>query len=287
MFTRQKILLGLMKNVQKPMPKIQLVKLAFLFAQEKELPQLKSFYRFVPYQYGPFSFHLYHDLERMIDTGYLASTSKGAVSISGRVQIPKTDNGIGFEIDTFLKKYGEKTAKKLTEHVYASYPWFTINSSKPKQRKEIRPVADIAVYTAGYEAMLVDEFMNLLLKQGILRLIDIRHNPVARRYGFHKTTLSKICGHLGIDYHHIQKLGIPPELRTSLNSPDDYQVLFSHYKNSVLKSNRLEINQVADMVKEKPSVLVCMEADKNFCHRKLLAQKVSEISSLPVIELRR
>ena len=56
MFTRQKIILGLMKNAQKPMPKTQVVKLAFLFAQEKELPQLKSFYRFVPYKYGPFFF---------------------------------------------------------------------------------------------------------------------------------------------------------------------------------------------------------------------------------------
>lgn len=287
MYTRQKILLGLMKHARKSMPRIKLVNLAFLFFQEKDFPQLKRFYHFVPYKSGPFSFHLDHDLEKMVRTGYLASNSAGAVSISGRSPVPETDTGLAVEIDTFLKKYMGMATKNLCKHVYKNYPWFTINASKPKLRLKDRPIADIAVYTAGYESMQVDEFMNMLLTSGMLRLIDVRYNPVARQYGFHKATLSKICGDLGIDYHHVQELGIPPELRISLNSPDDYQVLFNHYKNSVIKSNRLAINKVTEMVKELPSVLVCMEADANYCHRKILAQEVSDACSLPTIELRR
>lgn len=287
MFTRQKILLGMLKRTPKAMSKTQLVKLAFLFSKERKFSQIKSFYGFVPYKFGPFSFHIYHDLQRMIDTGYLVSNSAEAISISGKVPVPEVDSGLSFEIDSFLHKYLHISTKDITKHVYKNYPWYTINSSNPKLRLNKRPIADIAVYTAGYESMQIDDFMNMLLKCGVLRLIDVRHNPVARRYGFHRKTILKICNHLGIEYYHTPELGIPPELRTYLNSPEDYSELFNHYNNTVLMTEKASIRKVTNIVLEKPSVLVCMEADRNYCHRKLLSQKISDASSLPIIELRR
>ena len=86
------------------------------------------------------------------------------------------------------------------DYVYRQYPWFTVNSKR--QQNAARPVAALAVYTAGYEGQQVDAFLNMLMRNGIQQLLDVRNNPVSRRYGFHKTTLGRLCKSLDIEYVH-------------------------------------------------------------------------------------
>jgi len=287
MYIRQKIILSFIKNALRPVSKTQLVKWAFLFAQEKDLAKLKHFYRFVPYKYGPYSFSLYYDLNGLVNTSYIVTSPKGSISVSGEVPIPPVDKDVEFEIQIFLNKYKNFSYKRLTEHVYNSYPWYSINASNPELRINKRPKARKAVYTAGYESLQIDEFMNFLMRYGIHQLVDIRNNPVARRYGFHKSTLSNICGKLDIDYHHFPELGIPSELRSSLSSPEDYDTLFKGYNRTVLAKQKDSIDSVAKLIRRKPTVLVCMEADDKFCHRRLLANRISKATSLPFTELKR
>ena len=286
MYVRKKILLSLLNNSKKPATRLQMVKWAFLLANEFKHPQLKSFYTFVPYKFGPFSFSLYRDLDGLIDNTYIKSDSKGSLSLSQKVAAPKVEGKLALDIALFIRKYKKLSDKDLKKYVYKNYPWYTINASNQKHRLESRPNADNAIYTAGYESLQVDEFMNLLLKNGIHQLIDVRNNPVARRYGFHKKTISYICKQLEIDYFHFPQLGIQSKIRFKLLSKDDYSTLFKIYKEEILSNETKAIQKVADMVKEKASVLVCMEADNNYCHRKLLAQGVEKLTSLPLIELR-
>ncbi|NJM48439.1 MAG: DUF488 domain-containing protein [Alkalinema sp. RU_4_3] len=74
--------------------------------------------------------------------------------------------------------------------------------------------------------------MNLLLESGISRLIDVRFNPISRRFGFHRSTLGRLCGFLGIDYQHLPELGIPGSEREDLGASSQYESLFSNYRNS-------------------------------------------------------
>jgi uncharacterized protein (DUF488 family) len=105
---------------------------------------------------------------------------------------------------------------------------------------------------------------------------------VARRYGFHGSTLGRLCGELGLDYLHFPELGIASEERRSLASPADYEALFVRYGRTTLRRERGAVREVARLSAEKPSVLVCFEADPARCHRTLVAKAVSRETGLPV-----
>jgi len=44
----------------------------------------------------------------------------------------------------------------LIDRVYAAHPWFTMNSESVHKRRVNRPTAAPAVYTVGYEGIMVD-----------------------------------------------------------------------------------------------------------------------------------
>ena len=269
MLIRQKVILSLIDQVGGQMPdgtrekvsRLQLVKWAFLLEKETKM---KTFYQFVPYHYGPFSFTLYHELEGLIRNNYIIEPSKDEIQRSSDVAAPSIDSALGNEINDFSKKYRSLSTEELINHVYSHYPWFTINAKKPENRKKKRPEGKCAVYTAGYEGLHIDGFLNILLEAGIQQVIDVRGNPVSRRYGFHKSTLSRLCENLDIQYRHVPEVGIPSESRANLQKTSDYTRLFQNYKEKVLTTQQDVIKKIADWVKSQPSVLVCMEADPCF-----------------------
>lgn len=286
MLNREKIVLSFIRNANKPVSRFQLMKWLFLFSQQLNLTQNNHFYKFVPYKYGPFSFTLNHELEKLINTSYISVNTRSWISLSGEVEVPAIDSELELEINMFLKKYTTLTNKELKKEVYKTYPWYTVNALNPKLRLQKLPTVKKAIYTIGYERLLVDEFFNILLSKGIGTFIDIRKNPISRRFGFHKSTLSKICRNLDIEYHHFPELGIPSTLRTSLNTKEDYSRLFRKYKNIIAKENKV-IKQVTRLIETKPSVLACMEADFHLCHRKPLSKIIAKNTELPIIDLRK
>jgi uncharacterized protein (DUF488 family) len=143
-----------------------------------------------------------------------------------------------------------------------------------------------AVYTAGYEGIMVDALLDCLLHRGIKRLIDVRRNPIARRYGFHKATLCRLCNEVGIEYIHFAALGVPSAWRADLSDRSSYERLFERYEKEILRKQCLAVEKVAGMVADMPSALMCMEAAHDCCHRSRLGAEVSRRTSLRIIELR-
>ena len=292
MLIRQKVILSLIDQMSGQMPngsqgkvsRLQLVKWAFLL--EKEV-KMKAFYQFVPYLYGPFSFTLYHELETLRRNGYIRffSSEDGIQRVSD-VPIPPIDRVLESEISDFSKKYRSLSMEKLINRVYSDYPWFTINAKESDKRTEKCPKGKCAVYTAGYEGLHIDGFLNILLQAGIQQVIDVRCNPVSRRYGFHKSTLSNLCKRLKIQYRHVPEVGIPSESRVNLQQPSDYTRLFQNYKEKVLALQQDAVKRIAGWVASRPSVLVCMEADPCFCHRSHLAEQIANHTKLRINHLR-
>ena len=205
---------------------------------------------------------------------------------AGRVEALRAEAAPAAAARGIVKRFSGSRPTALIDHVYGRHPWFTINS-KIRQAAS-RPVAQPAVFTAGYEGLLIDGFLNGLLKSGIARLIDVRHNPIARRYGFHKSTLDRLCGYLGIEYRHVPELGIPSEERQDLAEGGTVarKRLFDSYERTTLATQGRAIAAVAELVKEKASVLVCMEAKPCECHRSHLAKPVAAITGLPIVHLK-
>ena len=205
MLTREKIILNLLTQVAKPLSRTVFVKLSFLLRHETTLKDAPSFYDFVPYNFGPFSFTLYWELERLRQYGYVTIQEEHVAlcepnlgqSCRKAQDLPASTIAAVAQI---IRRYGRRSQKALVSDVYRRYPWFALNSQLPErklaslQRPEKAPPA---VYTAGYEGKSVDAFFNQLLKLGIDVLIDVRANPISRKYGFAGARLGQFCERLG------------------------------------------------------------------------------------------
>jgi len=278
---RQKTLLYILRCADKPLERIVLTKFAFLLKYESSSKGGNAFYDFVPYKYGPFSFNIYHELNKLEQAGFVNFTDSQKIILDKNKteDIPSISNDIQSDILALKKEYTFDKSS-LIDHVYKNYPWFTINSEI--QKNQDRYVGDIAIYTAGYEGLQIDNFLNSLLENGIQRIIDVRKNPIARRYGFHGSTIKRLAIKLDIDYVHFPELGINGELRQNLISYNDYEELFKQYEKTILNDNKTAIKKILSLMSEKPSVLVCQESDPRFCHRSILANELKNISAFEI-----
>ena len=293
MLTRQKTVLSLLTQVGRPLSPMVFVKLIFLLRQETDLERDRSFYSFVPYNFGPFSFTLYWDLGSLRQNGYV-TTEEERIALCGSTlelaekQVEELPASIRSAVADVLKRYGKMNQKALIREVYSRYPWFALNSKLPErdsvsvQRpKKARP----AVYTAGYEGRSVDAFFNDLLKRGIHVVVDVRANPVSRKYGFSRLRLVEFCKKLRLQYRHVPTLGIPGTARAGLNGFTSYQRLLKRYEEAMLPERSAEVQDVGRLMHRQPSVLVCVEKDVRCCHRSRLAEAVARETGLEVVHL--
>ena len=285
MLNRQKTLLTLLITASRGVSKLELTKWAFLVREETASQGGNAFYDFLPYKYGPFSFCLYREMDGLVRDGYVEVTGDSRWSPTELAEqvVESLPRNVRQDGSRIVKQFKASKSDNLIDYVYKRYPSFTVNSERRKLAK--RTVAEPAVYTAGYEQMSVDAFLNRLIDNGIQRIIDVRNNPIARRYGFHKSTLSRLAGYLDIDYVHIPELGIASSRRRSLTTHADYQELFDEYEQDTVRVQTEAVDRAAALVKEKASVLVCMEADPVCCHRSRLANAVAELTGLEIHDL--
>jgi len=284
---RQKIILFMLKQAGGAASRLLLTKWAFLLAHETASKGGSAFYQFVPYQYGPYSFSLAREINTLVREGLIEERCRTVRSLTPAGFHAEYTLPVAIEHDAadIMSKYGAAPLEPLLASIYGRYPWFTVNSKDKRKRAQTRPVASLAVYTLGYEGLMVEGFLNHLLRSGVQCLVDVRNNPISRRYGFHKSTLSRLCAYLGITYRHIPELGITPESRARLRNTGDYQALFNQYRHDILPRQTAAVRQVAETLTAHPSALVCMEADPECCRRSHLAAAVAKLTGLPVKHL--
>ena len=284
MFSRQRTLLSIVEAAGGRASHLHLTKWAFAVRQETGTCGGDTFYDFLPYKYGPFSFTLYQEATKLCREGLLAEADGDTwvLTDAGRTQAAHVGRQVATDVRSVVSQLGRLPAAELLRRTYDRYPWFTVLSEV--RRKLPRPEGTVAAWTAGYEGLSVDAFLNRLIERGIRRLIDVRHHPVARRYGFHGRTLAALCGKLGIEYVHLPQLGIPGHLRRHLRGREDYSALFADYER-YLDEHGDAVRRAADLTMEKPGVLVCMEADPDRCHRSRLARRIAGTAGLAVGDL--
>lgn len=288
MITRQRLLLYMLHCAGGEASRLQLVKWAFLLSRESRTQDVATFYQFVPYRFGPFSFTLYHELESLISQGLLRACSLHQLTLTpcGRAEGTALSAELRWGVEAIWRHYGRMSAGELMNLVYERHPWYTLNSTLPGRRATGRPHAPSAIYTIGYEGLQVDGFLDMLLRAGIDSLVDVRSNPVSRRYGFHRGTLASLCAHLEISYRHLPKLGVPSSWRSGLHLADDYRELFRRYENEVLRAADDLLCSLGEQMARSATVLLCQEADPERCHRSCLARSMARRTGLPVLDLR-
>lgn len=284
MLNRQRAVLALIQNAGGTASHLRVTKWAFLLREETKSRGGSAFYQFVPYKYGPFSFCLFQEAAALCrDQLITESGSEWALTRSGAAAARQIHAGMRAEVSWVMGRHGKKSDRALIDYVYEGFPQYTVNSEI--RQLERRKTAALAVYTAGYEGLLVDGFLAGLIQHGIGRIIDVRNNPISRRYGFHKSTLTRLSERVGIDYVHVPELGIASDDRQDLDLPGARLRLFEKYERTTLVRESAAIARVAALVEEKPSVLVCMESCHTECHRSRLANAISVKTRLPLRHL--
>ncbi|MFA5257996.1 MAG: DUF488 domain-containing protein [Opitutales bacterium] len=281
LFERQKLLLVLLNTLGGNASHLDYQKLLFLFCVEWER---EPSYEFVPYKYGCFSFTSYTDIRKLIVEGYLADSGINWNITEKGIAAAKRSAEVGRRLGIFLRKWDGFKGDTLVAEIYRKYPYYAINSEMANRifSNDEASLAEVArarprrgssgIYTIGYEGMSFEGYLNRLIKAGITVLCDVRKNPISRKYGFSKSSLSKGCESVGITYKHIPELGIASDDRQDLNTQSDYDALFSMYESVIIPAQEASINLIKTIIDDGNRIaLTCFERLPQQCHRHCVA----------------
>ena len=131
------------------------------------------------------------------------------------------------------------------------------------------------IFTIGYEATTMAEFLAALKGAEVERVIDVRALPLSRRPGFSKSPLKAALAEAGIDYVHLKALGTPSEGRTAARAGRQADLERIYAGQLELPEAIVQAEQMRELAAEKPSALLCYERDPAGCHRSLLLAAVA------------
>jgi Protein of unknown function, DUF488 len=289
MLRRQRTILRLLSAAGGKVSATQFQKYIFLLREETFLGHDAAFYEFLPYKYGPYSFAAQREIDALVAYGYIQSSSTSLeITTLGKTESSEVDSDTARAVLAVVSRYCKTPLRTLLKDVYARYPWYASNSDLKDLVPDDVPkpkAAPLAVYTMGYEDRSVDGFLNKLVRAGIRRIVDVRSNPVSRKYGFARSSLASLAEKLGLDYTHCPALGISSEKRRVVQTPAEFQELFGYYEREILPGEADAVAKVAELVRTVPSVLVCMEKEAVDCHRSRLATRIASLTSLKIVHL--
>lgn len=284
MFYRRKIIMAILQKWQSNLPLTDFQKILFLFSQKQDNPS----FEFVPYLFGGFSFLSYTDKRTMIKYGMLKNDENKWITNDNSDFISLLDAKDKNNLDNLYSEINELHGDKLVRYVYTKYPYYAIKSQKlhilsENERREVmkyKPnINNFELFTIGYEGKSIEAYLNLLIKNDIRVLCDVRKNPISMKYGFSKNQLIESTKKVGIIYVHIPQLGIDSKKRQNLNSKDDYIKLFEDYEKKTLPRQNAALQSIENLIKiHRRIALTCFEADPEFCHRNRVA---SALLNLP------
>ena len=262
--------------------RIRLQKYLFLLSKTSEVPQACSFYDFIPYKYGPYSFLAHHEINRMLRDGIIEADTRGYRLRQGAINriAGELDSYIKTEASTILRKYTRLSLNQLIDSVYGEFPWYAHRNEQRDVQKPVYQHFKKSIFTIGYENLSIDTFLNILLSGRIKAVIDVRRVPYSRKFGFSKQELFSKCKSVGIQYVGFPAFGIESNIRNSGRNRDE--ILRSYQKDlSTISSS--QFNNIESLIKRKRAVLVCYEQEPLMCHRYYLAQCLSSNLDYPIV----
>ena len=293
MVYRKKILLALLEMFGGELSATDLQKLLFLVSEK----QVERKYDFVPYKFGCFSFQAMADRNSLIKDGYLENSKNWKVNFQNGNFIDSLKEDDRRALGRVKTQFGIFTTSDLIRYIYTNYPYFAINSeiaTRYLSHEEMEVVErykpdgnEEQMFTIGYEGRTLEQYLNVLIRQNIKVLCDVRKNPLSRKYGFAKRTLQNACEAVNIKYIHLPELGIVSEKRKDLKSQSDYDSLFHDYEQAILPNETKALSFIQSLTKTYGRVaLTCYEALPQQCHRTRVANAVHDLDdSIPIKHL--
>lgn len=139
--------------------------------------------------------------------------------------------------------------------------------------------------TIGYEGCTIDGVLDVLRQARAGLLIDVRAVAASRKPGFSKRQLAAGLDAAGIRYVHLQGLGTPKPGRDAVRAghPERMEPIFHEHMTS--DRAQAELGQARVLARENRACLLCFERDHRHCHRRLVAEMITEETGQATIHL--
>lgn len=268
-YHRQRFIITLLQSMNSRLAWEDFQNILFVSQQETEI----FYYDFVASCNGLHSFQAVSDIEVLHRLGWVEIQNNDLVLLH---QLPREKGLNPAETQKLFRFIRDK--KSFKEQLLFS-------KKKKTCEEKNNPDNESVLFTIGYEGMSVEEYINQLLRKNIRLLCDVRMNPISRKFGFSKGSLSELLPAFGIEYLHVPELGIISSSRKELHAASDYQRLFSVYKKELSRKDAF-LSRVADKLEKcRRIALTCFERQPSFCHRHCISEYLEEKRGVKVIHL--
>ena len=133
--------------------------------------------------------------------------------------------------------------------------------------------AGVRALTLGYQGRSLQEFLEIIQRNKVAQVIDVRQNARSRKPGFSALELKATLAQIGVAYVHLPELGCERESRHALwrgASADDF---VNDYRRKLAEHS----GALADLIQwagKSRSLLLCLERDPARCHRTVLGEQL-------------
>ncbi len=141
------------------------------------------------------------------------------------------------------------------------------------------------LFTIGYEGKTVDELLAALRHARVTLLIDVRAVAASRRPGFSKTALSGALADAGIAYLHLRPLGTPKAGREAARKGRIAEMRAIFEQQLETPEAEVAMARALEEATQRPTALLCFEADARGCHRSIVAERLLERGAFEAVDL--
>lgn len=295
---RDAILLYLPAENGGEMSSLGLQKRLFFLAEREKQGGVPPSFDFYPHLRGCFSFTAAYMLQKL-RAASLIRKQGGTYSLNDYCTLPKIPYADRMRIAQVVRETQGASDEELAMRVYTRYPFYAINSPWASQllagdTEALRRIEECkprrcdtgALFTIGYEGMSIEGFFKLLAQKGVTCLCDVRCVPFSYKLGFSKEQLGELAHAMNFRYLHLPTLGIASHRRKQLETQEDYDRLFAEYKARDLPGMQSTLRELAHMIEGGERIaLMCFEANILQCHRRILAERLSEMLECEYFDL--
>jgi uncharacterized protein (DUF488 family) len=129
------------------------------------------------------------------------------------------------------------------------------------------------IYTAGHSTRPFEEFVALLRARAVTHLCDVRTVPRSRRHPqYSQEVLRERLAACGIGYTHLRDLGGLRQARPDSPNTAWQEPAFRGYADHMqTPAFRVALDELLHLAADRPTAVMCAEADWQRCHRRLLS----------------
>jgi len=133
--------------------------------------------------------------------------------------------------------------------------------------------AGFRVLTLGYQGLSWSEVLEIVQRNRVDRVIDVRQNARSRKRGFSSWELGESLRAVGIDYTPLPALGCDRESRHALWHGAPTEGFLGEYRQK-LAEHPEALAELIHWAGASKSLLLCLEHDPARCHRAVLGERL-------------